>query len=1216
MYSGKKKVWKKTLYYFVAAALTLNTVPEIIRPVSAKAAPNMKTISKVKTVKQNASVSNLSAKLNDDTLQIVNGLDETDIKICEPQVLKVDYKPSGQSSSDTLVVDPNKTWNTGNIISSDLNSDPMVITTQKMTIKISKSDLTMSVYDSTGKQIVKQQSIASKSVSFTHNSGDRFYGINGYNFKEDSSKGMLRNGTESVYAGYQGHCGSPFVWSNDGYGLLVDSDGGSFTIGDTSLQYSGISKTDTDYYLMLGSPKEVISEESDVSGKAPMFPKWATGFTNTQWGWNNSLSGTGNDEDKLKSVLNTYRSKQIPIDNFCLDFDWKKWGQDNYGEFKWNTDNFPDSENGQLKAYMDSKGLKMTGIMKPRILADSEQARYVTSKGWWLPGDSAASDYCSGKMMENVNFAISDVRKWWWNNIQDAFDKGIVGFWNDECDENVNFGNFGNMNMERAIYDGQRAYKNQRVWSLNRNYYAGAQRYSYGMWSGDISTGFDSMANQRERMLSAVNLGEAKWGMDTGGFNDGDPTPENYARWMEFSAFTPIFRVHGQDNRVRYPWAFGSTAEAAAKKAMQLRYTLIPYIYSYDRSASQSGLGLVRSLMMEYPNDSNAANDKEAWMFGDYMLVSPVVNQGQTSKSIYLPEGNWIDYTTGREYTGGQTINYAVDSTNWSDIPIFIKSGAIIPTQDFENYVGEKKITDVYVDAFPSDKATTFDYYDDDGTSYDYENGSYFDQKMTLQTSTDSKSVQFNIDKNTGSYTPDLKDYIVKMHVKGNGAVTANGQALTQYSSYDALKSASGEGYALGTDTYGNVVYIKVSSGDAKNINVSCNPLPVTITAAANPKGGTYYGPQTVSLTASKSDATIYYTLDGTTPTVNSTKYIAPITLNPSSSKQQLNFLAVDASGNQSQIYTEVYNVLKVGDGIKVHFKDPNGWSAPNIYYYDPAGKLTGPGWPGVKMNSDGNGWYSYTIQNWTSAKVLFDDGTNQIPGVNQPGIDVTGEEWYENGKLYQANPDISASASVKGGNYNTAQTVTLTSSNSDATIYYTLDGTTPTVNSAKYTAPITINSTTTLKFIAVGSQGNQSDVYTEVYNINTVGNIITVHFKNPSGWGEPYVYYYTSSGQTGPGWPGVKMNSDGNGWYSYTINGLSSAKVLFNDKINQTPGRNQPGYDVTGEEWYENGTWYKSNPDVESIAKAALKINSKTVNNANSLCDAATINLLPPCLR
>ncbi|MCR6678723.1 chitobiase/beta-hexosaminidase C-terminal domain-containing protein, partial [Escherichia marmotae] len=102
--------------------------------------------------------------------------------------------------------------------------------------------------------------------------------------------------------------------------------------------------------------------------------------------------------------------------------------------------------------------------------------------------------------------------------------------------------------------------------------------------------------------------------------------------------------------------------------------------------------------------------------------------------------------------------------------------------------------------------------------------------------------------------------------------------------------------------------------------------------------------------------------------------------------------------------------------------------------------------------------------------------------------------------------------------------------SNSDATIYYTLDGTTPTVNSAKYTAPITINSTTTLKFIAVGSQGNQSDVYTEVYNINTVGNIITVHFKNPSGWGAPYVYYYTSSGQTGPGWPGVKMNSDGNG--------------------------------------------------------------------------------------
>ncbi|URZ01026.1 TIM-barrel domain-containing protein [Clostridium felsineum] len=1213
MCSGKKSVLKKTLYCFMAMALTLNTIPEVIRPVSVKAVPNMKTISKTKEIKANTAASGLSVKLNSDTLQIINGSDETDVQVCEPQVVKVDYKPAGKSSDDTLVVDPNKTWNTGNIVSSDLDSDPMVIKTQKMTIKINKSDLTMSVYDSNGKSIITQQSIAQKSVSFTHNSGDRFYGVNGYRVWDDSSQGMLRNGNTQVYAGNQGHCGAPFVWSNDGYGVLVDSDGGNFSIGDTSLQYNNISKADTEYYLMLGNPKDVISEESDVSGKAPMFPKWATGFTNTQWGWDNPLSGTGTDEDKLKNVLNTYRSKQLPIDNFCLDFDWKKWGQDNYGEYKWNTDNFPDAESGQLKAYMDSKGLKMTGIMKPRILVDSVQGREVAANGWWLPGDSPAQDYCSKKTMESLNFALPEVRTWNWKNVQDAFDKGISGFWNDECDENPNFGNFGNMNMERSIYDGQRAHTNQRVWSLNRNYYTGAQRYSYGMWSGDISTGFNNMANQRERMLSAVNLGEARWGMDTGGFNDGDPTPENYARWMEFSAFTPIFRVHGQDNKVRYPWAFGPTAEAAAKKAMQLRYSLIPYIYSYDRSLSQSGLGLVRSLMMEYPNDPNTANDKEAWMFGDYMLVSPVVDQGQTSKNIYLPEGNWTDYSTGKQYTGGQTINYAVDSTNYNDIPLFIKSGAIIPTQDFENYVGEKAVTNLYVDAFPSDETTSFDYYDDDGSTYNYENGSYFDQKMTLKTDASSKSAQFNIAANKGSYTPDLKSYIVKMHVQGNGPVTVNGQALTQYSSYDELKNASGEGYALGTDTYGNVVYVKVKSGDAKSISVPCKVNPVVMTAAANPKGGTYYGSQSVSLTSSKKDAAIYYTLDGTTPTTNSTKYTAPITLNQGLN-QKLNFIAVDSSGNESQVYTEVYNIRKASDGITLHFKNPNGWGAPNIYYYDPTGTLTGPSWPGVKMNSEGNGWYSYTIQSWANAKVLFDDGKNQTPGANQPGIDVTGEEWYKDGKLYQSNPELNVSASVKGGTYSTSQTVSLTSSMNDATIYYTLDGSTPTTSSAKYTGPITINSTTTLKFIAVGSQGNQSDVYTEVYNINKAGNSVTVHFKNLSGWGAPYVYYYNASGQIGSSWPGTKMNSEGNGWYSYTIQNWTSAKVLFTDGNNQTPGKNQPGYDVTGEEWYENGTWYKNNPDSASL-KSALKVSSKEKvmgNDVKALVDNVTLRLLP----
>ncbi|PJI09779.1 MULTISPECIES: TIM-barrel domain-containing protein [Clostridium] len=1148
---------KKTLYCLVAAALVVSAHPKVLSSNVVKADTNTKTIVSCKV----ASPKKFSAKLKGNVLKIKKGADKTDIQICEPQLFKVDYKPGGKSSKDTLVIDSNKKWSKVKIEASDLKSDPMIIKTSKMTLKISKTDLSISVYDLQDKLILKQASVASKSVNFTHNSGDRFYGVSGYNVNDDSSKGMLRSGNTSVYAGYQGHCGAPFIWSNDGYGVLVDSDGGNFSVGDTSLSYNGDSKTDTDYYVMVGSPKEVMSEEADVSGKAPMFPKWATGFTNTQWGWKNSLSGSGTDEDKLKSVINTYRSKQIPIDNFCLDFDWKEWGQDNYGEFKWNTDNFPSAESGELKQYMDSKGLKLTGIMKPRILKDSVQADYVTSKNWWLPGDSAQSDYCCGKQMENVNFAIPELRTWWWKHIQDAFDKGIVGFWNDECDEDTKFGNFGNMNMERAIYDGQREYKNQRVWSLNRCYYGGAQRYAYGMWSGDINSGFQSMANQRERMLSAVNLGEARWGMDTGGFNGDDPSSENYARWVEFSAFTPIFRVHGQEDKVRYPWAFGSTAESAAKKVMQLRYELMPYVYSYDRNLSQTGLGLVRSLMMEYPNDANTANDKEAWMFGDYMLVSPVVEEGQTSKSIYLPAGNWIDYKTGRQYTGGQSINYAVNSTTWDDVPIFIKSGAIIPTQDYENYVGEKKITDVYVDAFPGADTSTFDYYDDDGNTYNYENDGYFDQKMTLQRACDSKAVQFNISSKKGSYKSDLKNYIVKMHVKANGDVTVGGRKLTKYASYDELKKATGEGYAAGTDIYGSVTYVKVYAGHAKHINIPCNP--VQLTAYADVKGGTYTSPQKVSLTASDPNASIYYTTNGTEPTASSTKYTGPITID---SSKILKFIVRDSKGNESDVYTEKYITY-----IKVHYKNPSGWGEPNVYYDNAAGGVKGANWPGVKMNNDGNGWYSYIIKDTTAAKATFNDGTNK-----SAAVDVTGEEWYKDGALYQYNPEITISPSLKEGRYAGSQTLSLTSSDPNATIYYTIDGTVPTSNSTKYTGPITIDSSRTIEFIAVDANGDKSQAYSQKYNI-----YMKVHFKNISTWGEPNIYFYgATGGVTGPAWPGAKMTSDGNGWYSYTIENASSANILFNDGTNQVPAHNVPGFVVSGEEWYKDGAWYKTNPN------------------------------------
>ena len=506
---------------------------------------------------------------------------------------------------------------------------------------------------------------------------------------------------------------------------------------------------------------------------------------------------------------------KIPIDNYTLDFDWKAWGEDNYGEFRWNTTNFPGGATGELKEMMSAKGIKLTAIMKPRIHVDTIAGKYLDDNKFFLESKGASVDYFSKKMVEDVDFSKPEARTWFYDNTKKAMDSGIVGWWNDEADEkspNLQF-----LNMQKALYEGQRGDSNTRVWSLNRNFYLGAQKYAYGMWSGDINTGFETMATQRDVMLSAMNVGEAKWGMDTGGFH-GTPEPENYARWVEFSAFVPIFRVHGVQNELRQPWVYGTTAEAAATKAINLRYSLIPYIYTYDRQAYDTGIGLVRPLIFDYPKDKNVANYVDDWMFGENLLVAPVVDKAQTEKEIYLPKGTWIDYFNGTKYEGGQNITYKINSNTWEDIPLFIKKGAIIPSNAKAIQNVEEKVDSLYLDVFPDTTESTFKYYDDDGKTYNYEKGEYLFQNMKTQDK--GNSIIFDIAQKEGSYTSDTKYYICKVHGSVAKDVKLGGKSLTQGESLEKLMNADSEAWGTGKDVYGDVTYIKVNAQEEKSIEI------------------------------------------------------------------------------------------------------------------------------------------------------------------------------------------------------------------------------------------------------------------------------------------------------------------------------------------------------------------------------------------------------------
>lgn len=750
----------------------------------------------------------LSSKVSDFTgITLKSGNDKITVQLCESNLLKVSFLPNGKATPNTEVISKTKYDTVKAKVKK--GGEFTSISTDKMIVKINNKTNRISVYDINNNLLIKEQDIPKandNSVAFNINKGDNFYGVSGYNATADSSELILRNEGDDVEAGEQGDCGAPLIWSTKGYGVLVDSDGGYFTISGDKMSFEESSKEDVNYYVMVGNPNEIMSTTAEISGKPPMFPKWAMGFTNTEWGI---------DEKELTNIVNTYRSKNIPIDNYCLDFDWKAWGEDKYGEFRWNTEKFPSGPSGKLKSDMDAKGIKLTGIMKPRIGVDTVQGKYATDNNLWWPNKEPYSDYFSGKKVNDINFHLPESRKWFFDNSKNAMETGILGWWNDEAD--AGFDNTQFIDMQKGMYEGQRNTNDIRAWSINRNFYLGAQKYAYGMWSGDIGSGFDVMASQRERMLSAVNLGEVKWGMDIGGFN-GQPTPENYARWIQFGAFTPIFRVHGQQNYQRQPWSFGPVAEAASKKAMILRYQLIPYIYSYERKAYEDGIGLVRPLNYDYPKDEKLSNYVDAWMFGDYLLAAPVVNEGESSKEIYLPEGTWIDYFKGKKYAGNTTINYNLNVTTWEDIPLFIKKGAILPTQDSMNYVGEKPVTNIYLDIFPDIKKTSFKYYDDDGLSYKYEKGEYFIQNMTVE---DSKGTfNFNISDKEGSFTPKLKYYIGKFHGKTAQSVKINNTEVKKSQDLKTLMSSNEECFATGTDIYGDVTYVKVVSGIKKEINI------------------------------------------------------------------------------------------------------------------------------------------------------------------------------------------------------------------------------------------------------------------------------------------------------------------------------------------------------------------------------------------------------------
>jgi len=541
----------------------------------------------------------------------------------------------------------------------------------------------------------------------------------------------------------------PFVVTNYGYGLLWDNPSKTtvaFGFNDQTRWTSQVGQR-VSFFVIAGKTYDEIYEGYRLlTGSVPMLPKSAYGYIQCKQRYSS--------QEELLDVAKGYRDRHLPADVLVVDwFYYTKMGQMDMDPAKWPD---PVAMNKQLHAM----GFHTMISVWPRFVPGSRYYDTLLHNGWFmhladgtptngLPYDRAGSD------IDTTNPAAA---KWYWDTIRDnILSKGFDSLWADETEPDLppngsyfhigpgtEYFNVYPLFHTAALYNGYRRDLKTRALILARDAYTGAQHNGAIFWSSDISPNWDTLKRQVPTGINFVASGMPYWSTDIGGWqylpgyhkpehtplldpsdardNVGhyDDYPELYVRWFEYGTFQPNFRSHGsrKHNEV---WSYGKQAEPILEKYLRLRYQLMPYIYTLGYDAHQTGAPFMRGLFMDFPHDPNVANIGDEYMFGPALLVAPVTDQGATTRSVYLPAGtDWYNYWTNERVHGGRRITVAAPI---DIIPLFVRAGSILPLgTPVESTNDKQNIAELRVYSGSDGDATL---YQDDGSTYDYEQGKF-----------------------------------------------------------------------------------------------------------------------------------------------------------------------------------------------------------------------------------------------------------------------------------------------------------------------------------------------------------------------------------------------------------------------------------------------------------------------------------------------------------
>lgn len=642
-----------------------------------------------------------------------------------------------------------------------------VIETSKIKIYVNKSDLKIQIVD-LEENVINEDEVGfhwEENYDYGGNivkmtkvtqSGESFYGM-GDKASHTNLKGKrVTNWVTDSYAYGKDqeplYKAIPFfvgLHNDIAYGIFFDNSFGSyfdFAHDRRNVTTFWADGGEMNYYFFYG-PKisQVVEAYTDLTGVPELPPMWALGFHQSKWSYY--------PEKRVRQLAANFRKLQIPCDAIYLDIDY----MEGFRCFTWNHRRFPNPK--KMIEELEADGFKTVTMIDPGLKIDPEYWVYKQAMDNDFFCKRADGPHFKGKVWPGdckfPDFTDPEVREWWAGLYKEMIaEVGVHGVWNDmnepavmevpsktaNLDVRHNYDghpcshrkahNVYGMQMVRATYSGLKKYTfPKRPFVLTRAAYAGTQRYC-ATWTGDNVATWEHLWIANVQMQRMCMSGYSFVGSDIGGFAE-QPNGELFARWIQLGVFHPFCRVHSSgDHGDQEPWSFGDEITDIVRKYIELRYQLLPYLYTTFYKYVSNGIPMLQSLVYYDQEDPQTHFRTDEFLFGKHLLVCPVQEPNAQGRRMYIPKGKWYNYWT-EELIDGKVEKWV--SAPLEKIPLFIKEGAMIPKYPVQQYVGEKEITELKIDVYYKSGTENSTIYEDQLEGFDHKKGRFSLRKFRLR---------------------------------------------------------------------------------------------------------------------------------------------------------------------------------------------------------------------------------------------------------------------------------------------------------------------------------------------------------------------------------------------------------------------------------------------------------------------------------------------------